>query len=345
MGKKLAIKGHSTRGKEVIELLEMMGGNSYAETYGLCENRCYFIGDNGWIKWDYIGPEEIDKYNIFTLEEFLEKYPFKVGDKVRDGHGNALTFKSMWWHDELETMVYAFKESDIILTAECLLKYNNPIHKRTHEDAIFDSIIWHLRNSVNNGKQNLSGGECEEYFREVVKKNNENKMKNVLAELLEHIKTTPKEELEREFEEIKEWSHVGPTVEEFMTFYECVNKKPKYPNNYEECVRIAKNIHGYDINIDAPAYRELLESFVKLLICRDAYWKIAGEQMGLDEPWESPLPSLFETVYCIRRKNNEIIKGAYRGGKSEILEFPTAEMRDAFYENFKDLIEKCKELL
>ena len=30
MGKKLAIKGHSTRGKEVIELLEMMyGENKY----------------------------------------------------------------------------------------------------------------------------------------------------------------------------------------------------------------------------------------------------------------------------------------------------------------------------
>ena len=27
------------------------------------------------------------------------------------------------------------------------------------------------------------------------------------------------------------------------------------------------------------------------------------------------------------------------------LSFPTEEMRDAFYENFKDLIEQCKELL
>jgi hypothetical protein len=27
------------------------------------------------------------------------------------------------------------------------------------------------------------------------------------------------------------------------------------------------------------------------------------------------------------------------------LAFPTEEMRDAFYENFKDLIEQCKELL
>jgi hypothetical protein len=31
--------------------------------------------------------------------------------------------------------------------------------------------------------------------------------------------------------------------------------------------------------------------------------------------------------------------------KNHILVFPTAEMRDAFYENFKDLIESCKELL
>ena len=30
---------------------------------------------------------------------------------------------------------------------------------------------------------------------------------------------------------------------------------------------------------------------------------------------------------------------------NKILAFPTEEMRDAFYENFKDLIEQCKELL
>ena len=32
-------------------------------------------------------------------------------------------------------------------------------------------------------------------------------------------------------------------------------------------------------------------------------------------------------------------------GGSTILEFPTEEMRDAFYENFKELINECKELL
>ena len=342
MEKKLAIKGHPTRGKEVIELLKMMGGEAIAAK-GDDETAIYVIPINGIIDVRYAYKKRIDNYAIFTLEEFLEKYPFKVGDKVLSCYGYALTIKSMAWSEDYETMVYDFEDSAIVLAAEDLLKYNNRVHKRTHEDVIFDSIIWHLRNSVNNGKQNLSGGECEDYFREVVKKNNENKMKNVLAELLEHIKTTPKEELEKEFNELEEWSHVGPTVEEFMTFYECVNKKPKYPNNYEECVRIAKNIHGYDINIDAPAYRELLESFVKLLICRDAYWKIAGEEMGLGKPWE---PNWIESSpkYTITVIENKFEK-RFALTQSYILAFPTEEMRDAFYENFKDLIESCKELL
>lgn len=215
---------------------------------------------------------------------------------------------------------------------------------RNREDVLFDSIIWHLRNSVNNGKQHLSGGDCEAYFREVVKKNNENKMKNVLAELLEHIKNTSKEELEKEFNELGEWSNIGPTVEEFMAFCECVNKKPKYPDNYEECVRIAKNIHGYDIHIDVPAYGELMESFVKLLICQDAYWKIAGEELGLDRHWEPDWTDDKTVKYGIWRFQNTIIKdNVIRTNR--LLVFPTVEMRDTFYVNFKDLIEQCKELL
>lgn len=44
MSKKLAIKGHPTRGKEVIELLEMMGGNNRFSLNGLSSNHaCYFI--------------------------------------------------------------------------------------------------------------------------------------------------------------------------------------------------------------------------------------------------------------------------------------------------------------
>ena len=114
--------------------------------------------------------------------------------------------------------------------------------------------------------------------------------------------------------------------------------KKEYPKTYTACWYILR----HDINncIIEGYKSELLNNFQKLLICRDAYWKIAGEEMGLGKPWEPTM----ETVYCISRNDN-VIKCSYRGGKSNILEFPTTEMRDAFYNNFKELIEFCKELL
>ena len=188
MGKKLAIVGRPERGDEVIKLLEMMGGVA-VKAKGFIESYCYYIEDTAskYIFWDYIGPEEIDKYEIFTLEEFLKKYPFKVGDKIPDVWGNPRTVKTMRWDENYKTVMYGFKDSVFVVRGDELadelkvvndlsyeqsddVKPGNSKCERTHEDVIFDSIIWHLRNSVNNGKQNLSGGECEDYFREVVKK-------------------------------------------------------------------------------------------------------------------------------------------------------------------------------
>ena len=360
MGKKLAIKGHSTRGKEVIELLEMLGGiNPFTINDGAIignrETRCYYISKDiadKYISWDYIGPEEIDKYEIFTLEEFLEKYPFKVGDMVIDDSGEDGIIIEMKWDEEIKHIKYKvdFGKECYYFASYYLRPFDGKC-ERTHEDVIFDSIIWHLRNSVNNGKQNLSGGECEEYFREVVKKNNENKMKSVLAELLEHIKTTPKEDLEREFEEIKEWSNVGPTVEEFKAFCECVNKKPKYPETYKECCDVLnlawnKCFAMFDIDHNGLTDEEnnLYESLIKLKRCRDAYWKIAGEVMGLEKPWEPDWSNDDETKFCIYTTQNIISLDIF-GADNRILAFPTEEMRDIFYENFKNEIEQCKELL
>lgn len=82
MRKKLAIKEHSTRGKEVIELLEMLGGKNFYNWSGFGGYAYYVIeGYQNKIKaGEYIFGDD-DMY-LFTLEEFWEKYPFKVGDKV-----------------------------------------------------------------------------------------------------------------------------------------------------------------------------------------------------------------------------------------------------------------------
>lgn len=161
MGKKLAIKGHSTRGKEVIELLEMMGGiNPFTINDGTVignkETSCYYISKDiaaKYISWDYIGPEEIDKYEIFTLEEFLEKYPFKVGDKVYTKSNAEGTIIDMFW-DGIEVLYQLSSESVNALgyfRANELKPYKE-MDMGNKEEKLFDSIIWHLRNSVNNGK-------------------------------------------------------------------------------------------------------------------------------------------------------------------------------------------------
>ena len=120
-----------------------------------------------------------------------------------------------------------------------------------------------------------------------------------------------------------------------------VKMNPKYPATYEECYRILDMSREYHTNI---GYKwELINAFQQLLICRDAYWKIAGEEMGLGKPW-SPTDSDYITGrYCIFVCEGKIICNT--PAQDCILAFPTEEMRDTFYENFKELIEQCKELL
>lgn len=491
MGKKLAIKGHPTRGKEVIELLKMMGGAPQASS-GFRESCCYYISEYAstkykYISWDYIGPEEIDKYEIFTLEEFLGKYPFKIGDKVIDtADGCPGIVNEMKWDEDVSDMKYFvafgndidfgwFANDSIEFCKETdTVKPVTNKSERTHEDVIFDSIIWHLRNSVNNGKQNLSGGECEDYFREVVKKNNENKMSDckkcglgfgsvrcfgkdcphntpksyavglkdgkviecgvnkeiVMNEIKPLFKTgdvvklkgcpdknffwivmdviedgyifnggekcsfddqhhyekynrevinapditakvtdknhkmDPKSKLPSKYYEEKQTKRdidksefiikhmILPNKMDDKLEYEIIdgyefdkvenNKiilkpiKPKYPTTYAEC----KEMLGENVYYGFSAFMTLQ----KLIICRDVYWKIAGEQMGLGKPWEPDWTNEEQYKYCIYYADGNIQKGTWFIDSS-ILAFPTVEMRDIFYENFKDLIEQCKELL
>ena len=88
---------------------------------------------------------------------------------------------------------------------------------------------------------------------------------------------------------------------------------------------------------------EIIGNFQKLKLCRDAYWKIAGEEIGLDKPWEPNWNHNTEKYVIYRYQYVYSIDVEYC--RNTILAFPTREMRDAFYENFKHLIEACKELL
>lgn len=106
MNTKLGIKGHPTRGNEIIELLEMMGGKNYSNI-GNDDYFFYYINDEnniefGWTMWD-----NNPLYTIFTLEDFLEKYPFKIGDKVIDkADGCPGIVSEMKWDEDVSDMKY-----------------------------------------------------------------------------------------------------------------------------------------------------------------------------------------------------------------------------------------------
>ena len=119
-------------------------------------------------------------------------------------------------------------------------------------------------------------------------------------------------------------------------------KKKEYPKTYKECC----DILGLDtMDNDAKGYKWLLIiRLQELLIARDAYWKIAGEEIGLGKSWEPDWMNENQYKYCIYNNSSNTQKDELISTNA-FLAFPTAEMRDAFYDNFKKLIENCKELL
>ena len=130
-------------------------------------------------------------------------------------------------------------------------------------------------------------------------------------------------------------------------------KKKEYPKTYEECCKVLQYGEILKIyppsNADVPEYDvlglfDLLETLRKLLICRETYWKIAGEEMGLGKPWMPDWKNDEQFKYIIICRRGCIIKDTYTA-KDVILAFPTEEMRDAFKENFDKDLEFCKELL
>lgn len=303
----LAIKGHTTRGKEVIEILEMLGGkNVYFNGSGY--KRAYFIRTDAYI--DIFQVDLSKTYQVFTLEEFLEKFPYKVGDKAF-AFDNKCTVIGAVWDGSVEEVVYTISLDTSGYTTTKLSNQLQP-----YEEENF--------------------GECiEKTIQECLFGKNETTEEKPF-ECIDFVKYPPNTD---KFEIILGNYEI---IQENGKCY-VVKKQLKYPKTYEECCKVM-GITICAFTIDVPLhYSPLLVYFTKLLICRDAYWKIAGQEMGLGKPWE-PNWNKDNFQYAISCRRDKIIKDTIMA-KNSILAFPTEEMRDAFYENFKGLIEECKKFL
>ena len=221
---------------------------------------------------------------LFTLEDFLAKYPFKVGDKVvytKFGDNcdeYPVIIESMKWTGT--TIEYTFNDCVTCLAKDLKMWTGNP-------DTVISGIYLNSYDYADEVELNLGDYEIE--------------------------------------------------VRDGRTF--AVKKKSKYPTTYAECCDKTNFKGGFKEMLLSDDEYSLYISFIKLKRCRDAYWKIAGKELGLDKPWEPDWDNLSTNHEFIK-----INKGCFTYS-SRLLVFPTTEMRDAFSENFKDLIEQCKELL
>lgn len=296
----LGIRGHATRGKEVIEILEMLGGMMKGKILGTEVFCAYYIDSDGSI--DYKHYSRFNDAIQFTLEEFLEKFPYKVGDKVKVKEtGKDVTIDGMSWRNGCE-----------VIYDTC---YNN------------DCVSFH------------SAEELQPYEEETMESK-----PNILQQLKEYFDNTPRDVIEKEWEELSYLNEIGPTVNEYL---ECVKKyrqSNQYPKTYEECCEVLGVNPSFDIKMLGDGESTLYFNFIDLVRCRNAYWKIAGEQKGLGKPWKPDWSTEYETKYVIEVYRNKVRTNSH-GYSNTILAFPTAEMRDAFQENFWVLIELCKELL
>lgn len=185
MTNNLAIFGHLTKGKNVIEILEMLGGKN---VYNLTGNRkftYYIIDSNKEIKGGYyiFGDEEC----IFlTLEEFLKTYPYKVGDEVNcPCKGCVKTVTSMNWDSYLNTVTY--KLDDKIYTNIEQLKIVNDL-------PTID-----------------------------LQSNEENKP-DLLQQLKDYFDNTPREIIEKEWHEYDKYNEIEPTVKEYLEYVNKIYK-------------------------------------------------------------------------------------------------------------------------
>ena len=318
----LAIAGHKTRGKEVIEILEMLGGINIYKYSGENEEICFAIGGatkviyydwiNDWLNNCYGDEDGL----VFTLEEFLEKYPYKVGDKVnyvkyKDECPNVYTIQKIWWNGV--TIEYLLDSSGFSV----LTKDLQPYEEENMDKAVFDT-----------------NAQCCDIMNHLIKK--EAVEENLT---IQDIRDNNAEWLLNKLQKMSAES----ALQTINDLYDELHKL-QYPKTYEECCSILNLPHS-GLTIDVPLhYSPTLIYLATLLVCRDAYWKIAGEQMGLGKPWKPDWESENTPKYTISQAKNKI-RFLKVHEYNHILSFPTAEMREVFYENFKYLIESCKELL
>ena len=352
---KLVFAGHTNRGGEIIKLLEMLGGKNIKGFKKTFAGFYYFINEN-----NEITPSDMPPANsmVYSLEDFEKEYPYKVGDLVRYFPHKVSVIKSMFISYDGDVK-YGLEEVDDVFFQAHQLEY------------VGKAEYYQVNENVKSSK-GVNLQQLEKQLDEALEKETTESLNKWLDE--ENVNTNNlctrcvyavdnhcglrgfTNDFNRLYCSAQNADKL-PNGFELQPdgYFSWVDSKPQYPKTYAECCKIVNasifvslvyNLtdgEGYSHDVDNL---KIYDNIRRLKICRDAYWKIAGEKMGLDKPWDSTY-GCGEWGYWIGYDINEnkIYCQDSRILLNNLLVFPTKEMRDVFYENFKDLIEQCKELL
>lgn len=118
---KIAIQGHPTKGKEVIRILESLGGKNTHALYGNGKDYEYYYHINSCGTIALSLKYDLHNCKLYTLEEFEKEFPFKVGDEVifpvkigwASGKVTSLTYREDKLKYEVDTRIggYQYVES------------------------------------------------------------------------------------------------------------------------------------------------------------------------------------------------------------------------------------------
>lgn len=131
-----------------------------------------------------------------------------------------------------------------------------------------------------------------------------------------------------------------------------MESKKELPKTWEECIAKIKDLECIDsdgdidevdfdfgivydhVNDIPKGLGKPMLTLCQLLVCREVY----------RQGWKPNQTNANENKYCIINDSNKI-ETSINASISRVLSFQSAEIRDEFLENFKDLIEEAKELI
>ena len=264
---------------------------------------------------------------------------YKVGDKVR--------VKSLEWYNEHKNEC-----GNVNLINS--LSFTKPMSEFCGKEVEICNVHDGLEYYYISGDE-IEFGWTDEMFEDVMEKKTPKTQEEVNKYLLDNPVKNPanlwdiEQVLQNDGLKLPEDVRVNSNGISGIAFTKWYETK-QYPQNYIECFKIL-NLQPYNSPSAVGYMQNEFAALQKLFICRNAYWKIAGEEMGLGKSWEPDWTNdkqqkFYITYFNCQIELNFCATHSYAIGRhNHILAFPTEERRDAFFENFKELIETCKEFL